>query len=94
MSMQPSDLPNESQAAVPQSSASSELNQLSARVNALETRLSPNSWLYSNNFFKRALALWGHVFLIQLIIAVVIWAIVFGCVLLFGGLGAIMSRGM
>lgn len=73
------------------SSTSSEVNRLAARVTELETRLSPNSWLYSSNFFKRALALWGHVIAIQLVIAVIIWAVVFGCALLFGGLAATLG---
>lgn len=88
MSNEPMPLP-ESGTASP--TTSGEVNQLAARVSALEARLSPNSWLYSSNFFKRAFALWGHVIAIQLIIAVVIWAVVFGCVVLFGGLG-MMSR--
>jgi len=73
------------------SASSAEVNQLAARVAALETRFPPTSWIYSNNFFKRALALWGHIFVIQLIIALVIWAVVFGCMVLFGGLAATMS---
>lgn len=77
---------------IPSPAATDEANQLGARVAALEARLSPNSWLYSSNFFKRALALWGHVIVIQLVIAVVIWAVFFGCALLFGGFAAFMNR--
>lgn len=76
----------------PSPATSGEVNQLAARVSALETRLSPNSWLYSSNFLKRALALWGHVIVIQLVIAVVIWALFFGCALMFGGFAAMMNR--
>jgi hypothetical protein len=72
--------------------SSAEVNQLAARVSALETRLSPNSWLYSSNFFKRALALWGHVIAIQLVLAVIIWAVFFGCALLFGGFAAFLGN--
>lgn len=59
-------------------------NQLEARVTALETRFPRTSWVYSANFFKRALAIWGHVIVIQLIIAIIIWAIIFACVFVFG----------
>jgi hypothetical protein len=70
---------------------SSDLNQLATRVSQLESRFPANSWLWGPSFVKRAFALWGHVIIVQLIIAVVIWAIVFGCAFLFGGL-AILGR--
>ncbi len=75
----------------PSPTPSAEVNQLAARVAALETRFPPTSWIYGNNFFKRALALWGHIIVIQLIISVIIWAVVFGCMLLFGGLAATLG---
>lgn len=71
---------------------SADVNQLAARVAALEARFPPGSWVYSSNFFKRALALWGHVIAIQFVIAIIIWAVVFGCALLFGGFAAFLAN--
>lgn len=63
---------------------SDDMNALAARVAALETRFSPNSWVFGNNFLKRAFGMWGHVFVAQLIIGIVVWAILFACTILFG----------
>ncbi len=67
-------------------------SDLAARVTALETRFPTTSWLYGGSFIKRALAMWGHVIAIQLIIAVVIWAAFFACALVFGGLFATLGQ--
>jgi hypothetical protein len=64
--------------------SSSEVNQLSSRLAVLETRFSPNSWLYGSSFFKRAFAMWGHVFVAGLIIGVVVWIVFFFCTAIFG----------
>jgi len=64
--------------------SSSDDSQIAARVAALESRFSTTSWLYGPNFLKRAFALWGHVFVAGAIIGIVVWAIAFGCALVFG----------
>ena len=61
-----------------------DMNDLAARVAALETRFSPNSWVFGTNFLKRAFGMWGHVFVAQLIIGIVLWGIFFACTILFG----------
>jgi hypothetical protein len=66
-------------------SSSNDASQLEARVANLENRFPTTSWLWGPSFIKRALAMWGHVIVIQLIIAVVIWAVIFACGLLFAG---------
>jgi hypothetical protein len=62
----------------------SDVNQLAARVGVLESRFSTTSWLYSDNFLKRAFALFGHVFVANLLIAIVLWAVIFACTIIFG----------
>jgi len=75
------------------SSAATDVNQLASRVAALETRLPANSWLFGNNFLKRAFAMWGHVFVAGLIIGVVVWIVAFACTLLFGfSVAGLMNR--
>lgn len=79
----------------PDSSAtpsSSEVNQLSARLSALESRLPANSWMFGDSFIKRVFAVWGHYFVAQLIIGIVLFVIFFACSLLFGGILAGLSN--
>lgn len=59
-------------------------NALAARVAALETRFSPNSWIFGTNFIKRAFAMWAHVFVAGLIIGIVAWGVFFVCATIFG----------
>ncbi len=66
--------------------------QMAARLTALENRFPISSWLYGPNFFKRALAMWGHVIVVQIVISIVIWLVVFGCVALFAGGFAAFGR--
>lgn len=63
-----------------------DVNQLAARVAALEARLPANSWLFGNSFIKRVFAIWGHYFVAQLIIGIVIGILFLACTLLFTGL--------
>jgi len=62
----------------------SDVNQLSVRVSALEARFPATSWFFGPSFLKRAFAVWGHWFVIQIILAIIIWVLVFGCALVFG----------
>src|SRR5581483_1453374 len=57
----------------------SDVNQLSVRVSALEARFPATSWFFGPSFLKRAFAVWGHWFVIQIILAIIIWVLVFGC---------------
>ena len=69
-----------------------QLAQQTQRLNALEARL-PNSWVISQNFFKRAFAIWGHAAVAGLIIAIVFYAILFACALMgVGSLGFLRLR--
>lgn len=72
--------------------ASDDVNQLAARVAALENRLPANSWLYGNSFLKRVFAVWGHYFVAQLIIGIVLAVLFFACTILFAGLFAGLSQ--
>jgi hypothetical protein len=73
-------------------SAPTDAGQLEARVTALENRFPATSWLWGPSFLKRALAMWGHVIVIQLIIAIVLWALFFACTILFAGMFAGFSQ--
>lgn len=76
----------------PSSSFPSDNSQLAARVAALESRLPANSWLFGDSFIKRVFAVWGHYFVAQLIISIVLGILFFGCTLLFGGMLAGLSN--
>lgn len=69
-----------------------QLAQQTQRLNALEARL-PNSWVISQNFFKRAFAIWGHAAVAGLIIGIIFYAIFFACTLMgLGSLGFLRLR--
>lgn len=72
--------------------SSSEVNQLAARVAALENRLPANSWFFGNSFLKRVFAVWGHYFVAQLIIGIVLAILFFTCTIVFAGLFAGLSQ--
>ena len=59
--------------------SSTEVNQVAARVAALEQRLSANSWLYGDSLLKRSFAIWGHYFVAQFIISIILFILVFAC---------------
>lgn len=63
---------------------STDTNQLAARVSALEARLPAGSWLFGDSFLKRVFAVWGHYFVAQLIIGVVLFVLFFACSIIFG----------
>lgn len=67
--------------------SASDINQLSARVAALENRLPENSWFFGRSFLKRVFAVWGHYFVAQLIIGIVLGAIFFACFLALAAVG-------
>jgi hypothetical protein len=69
-----------------------EVNQLAARITALENRLPAESWLFGSSFLKRVFAIWGHYFVAQLIIGIVLGILFLGCTLVFGGLLAGLSN--
>lgn len=92
MSSDPMALPSEPTGLAPTPTSADDPSQLAARLTALETRFPATSWLYGGNFIKRALALWGHVIVIQIIIGIVVWAIFFVCFALFGGLFVSMAN--
>lgn len=81
-----SELPSSTEPVVPvvPSMPSDDMNALAARVAALETRFSPNSWVFGTSFIKRAFGMWAHVFVAGLIIGLVVWGIAFACTLIFG----------
>jgi hypothetical protein len=64
--------------------SSAEINQLAARVSALEARLPANSWLFGDSLLKRIFAIWGHYFLAQLTISIVLFILFFVCTVVFG----------
>lgn len=72
--------------------SSDNVNELAARLSALESRLPADSWLFGNNFLKRVFAIWGHYFVAQLIIGIVLGVLFLGCTLVFGGLLAGLSN--
>ena len=68
---------------------------LEQRIAALEARL-PDTKLLSAKFMTRAWAIWGHYFVAQLVLTVIIWAVLFVVFLLlsliFGaGVAGILS---
>lgn len=81
-----SELPPSIESGVPPVPAmpADDVNALAARVAALETRFSPNSWVFGTSFIKRAFGMWAHVFVAGAIIGIVVWGIFFVCALLFG----------
>lgn len=86
MSTDPTALPSEPTGLALTPTPADDSSQLAARLTALETRFPATSWLYGGNFIKRALAMWGHVIVIQIIIGIVVWAIFFVCFGMFGGM--------
>ncbi len=79
-----SSLPVTPEQPAPMPSSSTEVNQLAARVAALEQRLPANSWLFGDSLLKRAFAVWGHYFIAQLIISIVVLVLFFICTAIFG----------
>ena len=61
--------------------------ELEQKVHLLEKR----TMIVSNNFFMRALAVWGHWIVIQLIIGVTFWGCLLMLGLLIGGLAGGLS---
>lgn len=64
------------------------IHQQNAKIRTLQTSYSdlPRTTLFSHNFLFRALPVWGHYFVAQLIIIVVSWLIVFcGYSFMLGG---------
>ncbi len=84
--MESSPLPASSEppAQPPMMAPQADVNELSARVSALEARFPTSSWLFGPGFLKRAFAIWGHWFIIQIVLGIIIWVLVFGCALVFG----------
>ena len=78
----------------PEAAGKREIATLNSRIRDLEMRLVdlevriPNSNIVSHSFWSRALAVFGH----QMAIGLVFYAIVFGIVIVFGILGAIIGR--
>ena len=92
MESSPVPMSSEPPAQPPLPATQSDLNQLSARVSALEGRFPASSWFFGPSFLKRAFAVWGHYLVAQLIISIIITAIVFVCVFVFGLSVAGLSR--
>ncbi len=67
-----------------------DISALLARIKHLEGRVAffegryPNTSLLSPNFLARAFTVLGHLIVAQLIIAIPIWILVFGFMLLIG----------
>jgi hypothetical protein len=59
---------------------------LEGRIASLESRL-PNTKVVSPRFMQRAWAIWGHMFVAQLIIGLIVGAISTVIAVLIGGLG-------
>ena len=78
----------------PEAAGKREIATLNSRIRELEMRLVdlevriPNSNIVSHSFWSRALAVFGH----QMAIGLVFYAIIFAIAIVFGILGAIMSR--
>lgn len=65
----------------------SKIKELEMRLDSLESRI-PSSNIVSHKFWSRALAVFGH----QMSIVLVFYAIIFAIAIVFGILGAIISR--
>jgi predicted PurR-regulated permease PerM len=72
--------------------SASDVNQLSARLSALESRLPENSWMWGHSFLRRAFAIWGHYFIAQLIISLILGIIFFACFIGLTALGLGLAR--
>ena len=78
----------------PEAAGKREIAMLNSRIRELEMRLVnlevriPNSNIVSHSFWSRALAVVGH----QMAIGLVFYAIIFAIAIVFGILGAIISR--
>jgi hypothetical protein len=59
-------------------------SSLEQRVRSLEMRL-PNTKLLANGFLSRAFAVWGHMFVAQLLIGLIVGVIVTIIAIIFGG---------
>lgn len=91
MSMYPAPTPTDP-ASTPAVVSTTDTTQLAARIAALESRVPETSWLFGPSFLKRVFAIWGHYFVAQLIIGIVLFVLFFACTLLFGGLIAGLSN--
>jgi hypothetical protein len=60
---------------------------LDTKIAYLEGRL-PNSNILNQSFLRRAFAIWGHVLIAQIIIAIFIYGAVFVLAIIFGGLAS------
>lgn len=75
------------------SESQNEITRLAERVTALETRFPTTSWVFGPSFIKRAFAMWAHVFVAGLIIAVIFYAGIFACAAVFGFGGLLAGLG-
>lgn len=55
-----------------------------AYVQNLDMRLRVLEQRVGGGFFKRAFSIWGHWFVVQLIIGTVVWTVIFVIALIFG----------
>lgn len=81
-----SELPPSTEPVMPAVSptSSDDVNALAARVAALETRFSPNSWVFGTNFLKRAFAIYGHVLVASFLVVIIVSVVVGICSTIFG----------